>query len=237
MTEQAASADLMQDLRRDAEQAEMESAGASSTASGVLMNVRLVSGMMGEILRVMSEVKGRVEESQGRTVQAAAATQRAVERAKSLKGIVDQISVTAALINRIAQATNMLALNATIEAARAGEAGQGFAVVASEVKELSRQTARATEDVNKHLASIHAANREVMASASEVKENLTAVQALVSGVAAAAVEQRNSFDSVTNFAKEAADSVEGIVGVLDRIAATAHGMAEKVRYSDGPGTA
>jgi len=47
-------------------------------------------------------------------------------------------------ISSIAQQTNLLALNATIEAARAGDAGRGFAVVANEVKELAKQTAKAT---------------------------------------------------------------------------------------------
>ncbi|MCR6631948.1 MAG: methyl-accepting chemotaxis protein [Magnetospirillum sp.] len=57
-------------------------------------------------------------------------------------------------IDRIARQTNLLALNATIEAARAGDTGKGFAVVASEVKELSRRTSSATQEIRTTLGTL-----------------------------------------------------------------------------------
>jgi len=75
-------------------------------------------------------------------------------------------------INSIADQTNLLALNATIEAARAGESGKGFAVVANEVKELSKTTKNANEEIQSNLLQIGKAIRDLSKDVQSAKEKM-----------------------------------------------------------------
>lgn len=59
-----------------------------------------------------------------------------------------EIGQITAMINSIAEKTNLLSLNASIEAARAGEAGKGFSVVASEIRNLAEQSKSSIVKIN-----------------------------------------------------------------------------------------
>lgn len=68
-----------------------------------------------------------------------------------------------------------------------------------------------------------------MGSVAAVNENLGVIQNLMGGVATAVTEESNSLATIATFAREAADSVEGVAATLDRIAGVARRSSERVR--------
>jgi putative methionine-R-sulfoxide reductase with GAF domain len=139
--------------------------------------------------RELLDTVARLREAAG---DAGRVAESAVSHAAAMTGEVQALDEASAavgdvlrLISGIADQTNLLALNATIEAARAGELGKGFAVVASEVKDLARETAKATQKVSEQVAGIQASSRAVASgihTTSEVIGELDTVQARMNEV-------------------------------------------------------
>jgi methyl-accepting chemotaxis protein len=150
------------------------------------------------------------------------------ETAKKVKHLGEssqKISTVVELISAFAAQTNMLALNASIEASRAGEEGRGFAVVATEVRELARQSAEATEEIRKLVASIQAETNQVVVAmesgteqvmigtqlVDETRQNLTKISTassqinqLVTAIAKATAVQSQASDVVSQTMKNVA---------------------------------
>ena len=125
------------------------------------------------------------------------------------------------VITSIAQQTNLLALNATIEAARAGDAGKGFAVVANEVKELAKETARATEDIGQKIEAIQGDTRGAVTAISEIAEVIGRINDIQTTIASAVEEQTATTNEIARSVTEAAGGANGIADDITQVSSAA----------------
>ena len=94
--------------------------------------------------------------------------QETSKRIKRLGESSQEIGNIVALINDIADQTNILALNAAIQASMAGEAGRGFAVVADEVQRLAERSASATKQIETLVKTIQTDTNEAVISMEQI---------------------------------------------------------------------
>ncbi len=125
------------------------------------------------------------------------------------------------VITSIAQQTNLLALNATIEAARAGEAGKGFAVVANEVKELAKQTAKATEEISQKIEAIQGDTKASVQAIGEISGIINQINDISNSIASAVEEQTVTTNEINRSMAEAAKGVGDITKNITGVAVAA----------------
>ncbi len=126
----------------------------------------------------------------------------------------DEIGAIVAVINGIAEQTNLLALNAAIEAARAGEQGRGFAVVADEVRKLAEKTAQATQEISGMIQSVQMETRNAISTMQSGTEQ-------VRGGVEKATEAGRALQEIVL-------SVERVSEMIERIAAGAASQNQMV---------
>jgi methyl-accepting chemotaxis protein len=209
----------------------------SAQAEIVSKSAQAVSQNLQTVATGAAEMEGSIKEIAKNATEAARAATSAVKAAESTTATVsklgessNEIGQVIKVITSIAQQTNLLALNATIEAARAGEAGKGFAVVANEVKELAKETARATEDISRKIEAIQTDTQAAVDAIASISGVINQVND-ISGTIATAVEEQNATTNemsrnVNEAAQGSGEITINIARVADAAQNTTHGATE-----------
>ena len=160
-------------------------------------NVKAVADAVAQLSETSNQIAREASEAARATQQTVAVAARASEAVGAMTAAVGAIDGMVTLISKVAGQTNLLALNATIEAARAGDAGKGFAVVASEVKELSRDTAKATGDISAQVEKIRHTVGEVQSRIDTIGAAIQRIDAGTGTIAETVGEQVRATAEIT----------------------------------------
>jgi methyl-accepting chemotaxis protein len=209
---------------------------ASAVAEQVSKNVTTVS-------TGTEEMGSSIKEIAKNATEAARVATSAVKVAEKTNATVAKLGESSAeignvikVITSIAQQTNLLALNATIEAARAGEAGKGFAVVANEVKELAKQTAKATEDISRKIEAIQGDTKGAVEAIAQIGKIIHTINDIQNTIASAVEEQTATTNeigrNVTEAAKGSNEIAQNITGVAQAARSTTEGASNTKSSAD-----
>jgi methyl-accepting chemotaxis protein len=224
-----------QQMAGNAEETATQANVVSAAAEQVSKNVSVVATgaeQMQTSIREIAKSANEAAKIAKNAVRAADATNKTIGK---LGESSLEIGKVIKVITSIAQQTNLLALNATIEAARAGEAGKGFAVVANEVKELAKETAKATEDIGQKIEAIQSDTKGAVQAIAEIGTVINQVNDISNTIASAVEEQTVTTNEIGRNVAEAArgtsDIAKNISGVAQAAQNTTQGASDSQKAS------
>jgi methyl-accepting chemotaxis protein len=223
-------ASVSQQMSSNAEETAAQANVVSAASEEVSRNVETVATGADEMSASIKEIAKNATEA----ARVATAAVRAAETTNATIGRLGdssaEIGKVIRVITSIAEQTNLLALNATIEAARAGESGKGFAVVANEVKELAKETAKATEDISQKIQAIQTDTQGAVGAIAEISGIIVQINDISNTIAGAVEEQSATTNeigrNVGEAAKGSSEIAQNITGVAQAAASTTSGATD-----------
>jgi methyl-accepting chemotaxis protein len=223
-------------ISTNSEETTAQAGVVSSATDQVNRNLQTVATGAEEMSSTIADIAKNATES-------ARVAGNAVRTAESTNATIAKLGVSSAeigqvikVITSIAQQTNLLALNATIEAARAGEAGKGFAVVANEVKELAKQTAKATEDISQKIAAIQVDTKGAVDAIGTISLVINQLNDISATIATAVEEQSATTNEMSRNVTEAArgsnEITQNIAGVSEAARGTSASASDSMKAAE-----
>ncbi|MFZ8933402.1 MAG: methyl-accepting chemotaxis protein [Bacteriovoracaceae bacterium] len=183
---------------------------ATKASDKVTSGMREVEGSMKNMIMAIKEITQI-------TTEASSLANQTSDLARSTNETITQLDVSSTkigevikLIQGIAHQTNLLSLNAQIEAMWAGEAGKGFRVVANEVKELSKQTAMATSQVESMITNIQSDSKKAISAVTQISESIMTMTSYTQKISDSMVQQSSYTGLVSEVVAGASESIKEI---------------------------
>jgi methyl-accepting chemotaxis protein len=222
--------DTSQHLSANAAETSAQAKVVSDATTQVSQNLQTVATGAEEMGVSIRDIAKNASEAAKIATAAVKIAHTANETVSKLGVSSAEIGLVIKVITSIAQQTNLLALNATIEAARAGEAGKGFAVVANEVKELAKETAKATEDISRKIEAIQTDTKAAVQAIASISDVINQVNGICNTIASAVEEQNATTNEMSRNVGEAArgsgEITSNIAGVAEAAESTSRGASD-----------
>ena len=213
---------ISQQMSSVANETSVKASAVAASAEQVSRNTETVSTGVEQMNASIKEIAKNALDAARVAADAVKMTQSTNQKVAKLGDSSTEIGNIIKVINSIAEQTNLLALNATIEAARAGEAGKGFAVVANEVKELAKETAKATEDISQKIGVVQTDTKEALEAINQINAIIHRINDISNTIAGAVEEQTSTTNEISRNLTEA---VKGSFEITKNI----EGVAQSVR--------
>ncbi|MBF0204602.1 MAG: HAMP domain-containing protein [Desulfamplus sp.] len=209
----------------------------AASAEQSTSNINTIASAAGQMSSSISSVAAAIEELNSSLNEVAQNCQKesriassAKEQAVAANETMKKLDTSATSIDRIidvikgiSEQTNLLALNATIEAARAGEAGIGFAVVANEVKELAKQTAQATQEIQNQIAQMQENTVSSVKAIEIISDVIEEVNSIAHTIVNSVDQQSSTVREISSSVSYASQSASEVAVNVDE---SAKGLAE-----------
>jgi len=217
-----------QQITANSEETTAQARVVSEAGGQVNTNLQTLASGAEQMNSTIGEIAKNASEAARVAGEAVTTAESANQTVSRLGDSSVEIGKVIEVITSIAQQTNLLALNATIEAARAGEAGKGFAVVANEVKELAKQTAKATEEIKQKITVIRENTSGAVEAIGGIKGVIDKISHISTVIATAVEEQSATTGEMTRNVTEAARGAATISSNIQGVAEAAQNTSTNV---------